>query len=380
MKIFLSFLQGPSDYPVPAYAFWQHYMKQGITEAGFEWTECAEADWAKGISPLSKKALNSWQDETWSKTIAHLKNNRPDIFLSYLYPQQIASAALHEIRKMGIPCVNFFCDNYREFDKIPNAFSSFDLHWVPEFKSSVQYQQAGLNHLHLPMPMWVSPAYRNTKITENQQVTFIGSADRQRIALLNLLALKSDDLKVYGRGWLDQQPGDSQKNSMFSKAINQIRFLGRHGLKKYQQKIIQSHISIQPNTQLQYKLNGNLNFEDYNNLTRTSMVTLGINRFPSFHFPFERPGSYSRLRDIEAPMLGACYLTEWTEGIEQLFDTETEIACYHDTETLHMQIERLKKDTALRKQLRKNGQLRALSDHSIPETLKKLFNKLSLHY
>src|SRR5690606_7883114 len=112
--------------------------------------------------------------------------------------------------------------------------------------------------------------------------------------------------------------------------------------------------------------------------TRSSMITLGVNRFPSFHFSRNKPGTYSRLRDIEAPMLGACYLTEWTAGIEQLYDIQKEILTYNNSETLYEQIQRLRKDSTLRKHIRKQGQWRALRTHSIPETLDKLLKKLAI--
>src|SRR6202042_1109419 len=45
-------------------------------------------------------------------------------------------------------------------------------------------------------------------------------------------------------------------------------------------------------------------------ITQNSEITPGGNRSPSLRYPFYRPNTYSRLRDIEAPMMGACYLTE----------------------------------------------------------------------
>ncbi len=108
------------------------------------------------------------------------------------------------------------------------------------------------------------------------------------------------------------------------------------------------------------------------------MITLGINRYPSFHFPISKPDSYSRLRDIEAPMLGACYLTEWTDGIEELYDTENEIAVYKNTDELIMKIKELEADVNKRRALKINGQKRALSTHTIPDSLNNIKCSLSL--
>ena len=77
-------------------------------------------------------------------------------------------------------------------------------------------------------------------------------------------------------------------------------------------------------------------------------ITLGVNRYPSFRFPATRPDTYSRLRDIEAPMLGACYLTEWTEGLDQLYDLELEIATYRSAEDMVEKLAELGADPARR--------------------------------
>ena len=119
-------------------------------------------------------------------------------------------------------------------------------------------------------------------------------------------------------------------------------------------------------------LKGKPNFEDYVRLSRESNVTIGVNRYPSFNYPINHPGTYSRLRDIEAPMLGACYLTEWTEGLDQLYDLDKEIFTYNSIDELFAKSEVLMKDKNLRQSLRVNGQKRSLSDHSIPTLLKKI--------
>ncbi len=97
--------------------------------------------------------------------------------------------------------------------------------------------------------------------------------------------------------------------------LNSIKQLG---IIPYLRKIKHRNSSSVLSGTLIAKINTPPKFEQYNALTAESMITLGINRYPSFHFPISKPDSYSRLRDIEAPMLGACYLTEWTEGIEEL--------------------------------------------------------------
>ncbi|MCC6414397.1 MAG: hypothetical protein IT582_00595, partial [Opitutaceae bacterium] len=189
LRIFLACQQdlGGPPHPVPAYRFWRGYFTAALREAGHELLEAPGCDWAAGLPSQSPEAQNNWRDQTWSHAwdwlrVEHVR--RPvDLFLGYLYPQQVHPGALAEIRRGGIPCVNFFCDNVREFRRVPATYHGFDLHWVPEAAAVPLYRRAGLPVLHAPMPCWVPPALREPPIREFPPVTFIGSHDELRAEL-----------------------------------------------------------------------------------------------------------------------------------------------------------------------------------------------------
>lgn len=380
MKIFLSFLQSGFKHAIPSYDFWEHYIKNGIAEAGYDWTECPNADWAMGLTQQSKTDHLKWKEETWGKTVDWLRKNPSDVFLSYLYPAQVDISAVKEIQKMGIPCVNFFCDNIRDFKKAPEEFKVFDLNWVPEYKALKMYKKAGYPHIHLPMPMWVAPRYRILREESNKQVTFIGSEDIQRKLLLEKVIKKKQDinLAIYGKGWasgdISLQPSTVGYTLKKKIAFN-LDFVASNGVSAFMRKIEQRNIGYDESVFVS-KVNQSLTFEEYNRLTSESMITLGINRYPSFHYSHLKPNRYSRLRDIEAPMLGACYLTEYTEGIGELYDINNEIMVYENEDGLIEKVNELKKDEGKRRKLKINGQKRALSDHQISNSLNKIIQKI----
>lgn len=383
MKIFLSFLQSPKKYAIPAYDFWEYYIKNGIIEAGLEWEECPGVDWAEGLVPKTFQEQSEWRSAVWDKTVCWLKEHKADLFLSYLYPEQIDAGAIAEIKKMGIPCVNFFCDNVRLFREVPSEFAAFTLNWVPEFKALTLYRNAGYPYLHLPMPMWVNQSLRVVKPESNRQITFIGSRDIQRLMLLEEIINEKPDitLTIYGNNWAGadiSSPAAVVNNKYSQKLYNQYQFIKQFGLKAYRRKLRQRKISQTPGKALLNKIAGPVDFEEYNLLTATSMITMGINRYPSFYYPLSQPDSYSRLRDLEAPMLGACYLTEYTAGLEELYDIGNEIISYKSTSDFIEKVNRLEHDEKKRQQLKLNGQRRALAMNSIPASLHKIFSVLHL--
>ncbi len=382
MKIFLAFLQGDPNHPVPAYSFWQYYIKNGIEEAGYTWTEDISIDWAKGLVTQNKLDLASWKTNTWEKTISHLKKHPVNLFLSYLYPHQIDESAIAEIKKMGIPCVNFFCDNVREFKKPPKEFGVFNLNWVPEYKALAMYKKVTFAHTHLPMPMWVEPKFRTLPNFENEQISFIGSKDIQRQLFFEKIIAKAPNLplNLYGAGWEENNNKKTlQKHKNYTKTNQlyfQINFIYKYGLTAYLRKLQQLKINLNLSSLLQDHVLPKPNFDDYIKITQNSIITLGINRYPSYSFPLHKPNTYSRLRDIEAPMLGACYLTENTEGLAEMYEIGNEIEVYNcDTEFLE-KINSLKLDAKKRKNLRINGQKRALQKNAIPVSINTILSNI----
>jgi hypothetical protein len=385
LKIYLSCFQSLKDHPIPAYKFWEYYFKKGIEEAAFSWVE-SEVDWAEALVYSNDKVnLEAWKARTWEKVLADIKklhaNNELDVFISYLYAQQIDLQAIKEIQKLGIPCVNFFCDNVREFTRVPSEFRVFDLNWVPEYKALTMYKKPGFKHIHLPMPMWVEPSLRNSVSTDNGVVSFIGSRDIQRWMLFEKVIEKGLSLEICGAGWLSEtryEEMESTKNSIFNKVDNQLQFLRNHGLVSWYRKIKQRNLKLVYSDNLASRLTHKPSFEEYIEITKNSMVTLGVNRYPSFRQPLYQPDTYSRLRDIEAPMLGACYLTEYTSGLENLYDIGNEIEVYSSADELVEKAKMLKENPKKRIELKISGQKRALNSHGVSASLQAIKKTLGL--
>jgi hypothetical protein len=382
VNIFLSCLQSTQDHPVPAYQFWEAYFKNGIEEAEHNWCDAGGVDWAEGARYTDERDLEAWRARTWGAAVASLKTlhqRRPiDLFLSYLFPKQVDVNAVREIQRLGIPCANFFCDNVREFVSVPESFRVFDLHWVPEFKAVGMYRSAGLNFVHAPMPMWAAPEHRVWNHPENYGVTFIGSRDVLRENLLAQVLKKEVGLEIRGTGWEKDAVTTTQaapaRKGMTAKISNQAAFIKEHGVRAYGRKI---GAKFQPKSQPEKALFNDAlrrkpSASEYIEITQQSVITLGINRYPSFRHPLSAPDTYSRLRDLEAPMLGACYLTEWTEGLDQLYDLGEEIETYRTADEMAWKIQALKSDPEKRLKLRRSGQRRALAEHTIPRTLSKI--------
>jgi hypothetical protein len=381
MRILLSCQQALKPHAVPAYAFWEFYFKNALREAGHEIVEVPNADWAEGLTMLSTQERAAWLGSTWTRAVDTAMSEhraRPiDLFLSYLFPYQVEPSAVRTVRALGIPCVNFFCDNVREFRRVPASFNEFDLHWVPEADARALYAAARLPFIYAPMPMWVAPEYRNTPGEEIGDAIFIGSHDDLREDLLGAAVGLGMPLKVVGAGWNRSiAVEEAAPPSPLERIANQARILGTEGALGWAMRATYRYRKRRPTDWIDSHVLPPIYGDDYFKALRTSRVVIGVNRYPSFRHSFSNPHRYSRLRDIEAPMLGACLLTETAPGLADLYEIGTEIETFQGATELVEKSRRLLGDPAARLRLRQLGQRRALADHTIKRSIQRIVERL----
>lgn len=376
---------GGTPHPVPAYRFWRTYFVSALREAGHEVLEIPACDWAGGLLARPAEEARAWRGSIWGKACDWLKaehaRQRIDCCLSYLYPQQILPPAIAEIRSLGVPCINFFCDNVREFIRVPEEFSPFDLHWVPEMKALPLYAKAGLNVLHAPMPCWIPPHLRTLPDREESAVVFVGTRDETRALLFAEVIRLGLVPRLVGQGWM--QPATNcaaaPRRSRWQQLTGQAAFVRQHGLGALARKLVaKTHSSSREEFDFAPYAHPAADEAGYWNWLRHSAVCLGVNRYPSPRHNPARPDTYSRLRDIEAPMAGACYLAEWTAGLDELYDLGEEIETYRSPAELVEKSRELCADAGRRERLRRNGQRRALRDHTIGTTIGRIATALDL--
>jgi hypothetical protein len=253
---------------------------------------------------------------------------------------------------------------------------------VPEFEALPMYRDANLPHLHAPMPCWIPRELRGVRASETEEPTFIGSADILRRDLLGRALQMGANFLVRGPGWaLEAQYSTSHftKSPSVKKIIsNQLISMRRHGLSsilyKVENRMRPMYSPPIPASNIRDAVSGT----EYIRITREAIVTIGVNRVPTLRASNHQPIVYSRLRDLEAPMLGACYLTEWTSGLEKMYELGTEIETYRTAEELNTKLAELTQNAGRRLTMRERAQRRALHDHSVARSLARIRSQLGL--
>src|SRR5258705_13749724 len=107
-------------------------------------------------------------------------------------------------------------------------------------------------------------------------------------------------------------------------------------------------------------------------------VSLGINRVFEVGVPREKV-KYSKLRDFEAPMSGACYLTEHCSDLEQNYEIGKELWTYDSESELIDKSTELLRHSSIRAELRVAARNAALTRHTWTNRFRVLFERLSLN-
>jgi hypothetical protein len=386
MRILVSCQQSRQRHAIPAYEFWRPYFVHGLAEAGHEVLEVPGVDWAEGLVHRPGAALDLWRARTWEKVRTFVRaerRDRPvDLFLSYLFPSQIEVGTIRELQNMGIPCVNFYCDNVREFRTVPAEYRAFALHWVPEFEALPMYRAARLAHVHAPMPCWIPQNLRTAPAAETEPPTFVGSADILRRDLFSKAVQAGAKFTVCGAGWPEESGGGRvapRPRRLSAIVANQAAFVRSHGFGALLRKAESLIYPMRPAPLPAWSVGiAPASENEYFRVTREATVCLGVNRVPTARNSNLHPLRYSRLRDIEAPMLGACYLTEWTEGLEYLFEIGTEIEAYRTADELSTKLGELTSDPKRRRSMRGRAQRRALEEHCLGRSIARISERLGL--
>lgn len=319
-----------------------------------------------------------------------------DLFFAYIWPFQFDPPVFKAIERLGIPTVLLYSDNLNSHTIMDRFAPYFTLTWVPELKAVELYKRRGrTNIIYLPMaanPNFNKPVPRE----ECRDVVFVGMKNPYRRWLLGSLLTQGLPLEIYGGGWhetsyyfgLDDPttPPTYEPLSRLERVANRLdqrlsglRALRRYGLRpkllrkqamrmgEEYETLVQPHASPDP-----------VSHDRLMELYAESRVTLGINHYIDPWYADLYTMTYSRARDLEAPMSGACYLTQYTEELDLFYPEEGIIMTYRAPKELREKAEQLLKDQGLRDRMRARARQFCLEHHTWQHRFQALFKHLGL--
>lgn len=324
-----------------------------------------------------------------------------DLFLSYFYNAHFDPAGFAEVRGMGIPSINFYCNSIHQFDLVKDIAARVDFAWHAEKDARPQYLAAGAN------PVWAQMAadpevYRPVSVaTRKPSACFVGQRYADRDRWMAALVRAGVPIEIYGSGWGCGAESDQAGNHVEHQSEKNVLGRSRAPVGSWRSYLYAAHQNIRRNgvasgvmrsaRQLSYRRETRSLARLLAANARGTVRPGGIAGVFSEHevclnfsnvWSDGRPGSrlipHVRLRDFEAPMCRTCYLTGYTEEITEFYESGREIDTYRSPEELVDKTRfYLQHDTAAEK-LRDAGYRRAVADHTWTRRFAELFRKTGL--
>jgi spore maturation protein CgeB len=318
-----------------------------------------------------------------------------DVFLTYFYNSHFEPAAFADVRALGIPSINFFCNSIYQFALVADVARGVDWSWHAERDARDSYLEVGAN------PVWVQMAadpcvYRPVPVDARRPAAcFVGQryADRDRLAAALIKAGVAVDL--YGAGWSASHPadrnGDSEvylgrtsHNAGTRRAYVQLAetTLSHHGLVDGTRRLVR---------RMSHRRSSRMAAEVCATAAR-GMVPPGkiAETFSAYELCLNfsnvwsdgEPGStlvpHVRLRDFEGPMSRSCYLTGHSDEIAEFYAIGREIDTYRDAGELVDKSRFYLANADAAERMRNAGFERATRDHTWTRRFETLFAKTGL--
>lgn len=281
-----------------------------------------------------------------------------DILLSYFYDHFMTSEAIEEVKKLGILTINYNCNASYQLDLISDISPSFDYCLTVEKFRLDDYKNLGANPVYFQEA--ANPKYyKPYDIDRVYDVLFIGQCYGDRAHNIKYLIDNQIDIKVFGPSW----------DSVFATP--------RMQLKNLFYKLISKKKKIK--TLLPTTIIGKqLEFSEMIKTYSKAKIAINFATCGDTHLSDKRI-TQIRLRDFEAPMCGAFYMTEYNEELEEFYKIDQEIVCYNTLEELKDKIKFYLGNDKAREKIRLAGHKRAVTDHSWENRFKKCFKELKIN-
>ncbi|EKE04607.1 MAG: hypothetical protein ACD_20C00042G0016 [uncultured bacterium] len=292
-----------------------------------------------------------------------------DLFFSYFYDSCIFPETIDEIKKMGIKTVNF--NGFHQLHLVKEISPHYDWCLVPDKSSLEDYKEIGAAPVYCQQA--ANPViYRSYDIPYEYDVTFVGQAYGSRPEYIRYLLDQKIDVRVWGLGWQNYS------------AVGRIKSLSGRGLKTLLSGVIKEFLDFiessfnkekESRIKLPYRKTGPvLSDTRMVKVFNQSKINLG---FSDTTMDNERSPQVC-LRDIEIPMSGGFYMTQYTKELEEFFEIGKEIVCYIDKKDMSDKVKYYLRNDSVRENIRQAGYERCLRDHTWHKRFEIAFKEMKL--
>jgi len=353
---------------------------------------------ADGFTPEEVEVRARGTDKILSEVREAHKRRPVDLFLCYFYNSHFDPAGFEDLRSLGIPSVNFYCNSIYQFSNVAAIAARADFSWHAERDARPRYLAVGGKPIWVQMgadPQVYCPV---SGVMRADKICFIGQRYADRSDWMAALIRASLPVDIYGPGWgaatevheierpepdryLGREhpvPGSRASYMALLRSIVLRHGLLRGGIRAYRQLCHRRKTRrLQPLFSPYAK--GAVPFQKIARIFSSYELILNFSNVWADGLPGSALIPHVRLRDFEAPMCRTCYLTGHTDEITGFYEVGQEIDTYHTREELVDKARFYLAHPDLAERMRERGHRRALRDHTWECRFRELFLKIGLN-
>ena len=372
MRIFLAIPRSPN--PTFASDLWKANLHDPLVAMGHD-----AVLWDGGTLPLFDLPPDApetvperarFSEAFLAEVAAANRAARLDFVLTYVSDSHLEPEAVDRVRENVGPVVNFFCNNVHQFHLIRRLAPRFTLNLVPEAEAIASYRGVGAETHFFPMA--ANPdVYRPLVVAPRYEASFAGQRYADRAS--NLLALREAgiDAHAFGQGWSAAPGGGAGGSPAGMGRALALLLQGRNPFRAARDRLEWERLQAKHPTALHPPASDH----EYVALFSESKISLGFLVLGDTH-RMRRPLRQVRLREFEAPMAGAFYVTEYLEEIGLHYRIGEELVCFRSRDELISLCRYYLAHDEERERIRRAGLARAQRDHTWRRRFEDLFAKM----
>lgn len=360
-------------FAVPRSAWVDLNLRRSLEDMGHElvrfdfpgWPDDTDATWLRHGKPRTNQQL-----------LEAVRRAGPiDLFFGYFYSSVVYPQTIQDISRAGTPTVNFSCNNVHQFDLVRDIAPHFDVCWVPELAAQADFRSVGARPIRIQLAANPS-VYRPLPVAREYEVTFVGQRYADRAEFLSHLHANGVNVRAWGAGW------QSQKRLTVAQLKAGLALLEDErldGVRRLIRRRLSPVVTASREPVLDTSAFGGprLLQRDLVKMFSQSRLSLGFATAGDSH-KSQRRLTHLRLREFEAPMSGALYLTEDQPELGEYFEPGTEVLTYRDkTELLDTSRYYLAHQEEAER-IRRRAYRRATHEHTWQHRFRQLFSALGL--
>ncbi len=341
-----------------------------------------------GMGCLGSKAWRQERDRLNRQVVQMATELRAagelDLIFCMVYDDFLVVETAERLRHLNVPMVNYHVDMAFQWYRVIRTAPYFDVMAVAQ-KTNAEYLKAYNPRIHW-MPMAANPEWYSRRSTAGPEhaVSFVGSFNPYRRALIAECVRRGFTPAVYGKGWTKESPIPYRFDWDAYKVWHDLRY---YALPRLQAEGIGSLIGP-----IKKKLSRMRSFEELRGpefLPPCSDEALpGIFSSSNVNLGFSDTGWHGgthvvpsknlqcRLRDFEVPMSGGFYLVQEAPGHADYYKIGQEIETWKDGDELLDKLSFYTKHNTAAHRIREAGRRKALEAHTWRHRFEHLFEAL----